>query len=86
MRQFIAAAPLLIEQLRRAVAARNREEAQQASHAGKGTARSVMATELAELFASVERHVTEEQWSAAESQVAEAGAALARARDFVAAL
>ncbi len=86
MLQFIDATPLLIEQIRLAVASRNREEAQQASHAAKGTARSVMATELAELFASVERHVTDKEWSAAESQVAEANAALERARDFVATL
>gem|GEM_PF-2646234 len=86
MRQFIDATPALLDKLRQAVANRNREEAQQASHAAKGTARSVMATELAELFAAVERHVSDEEWSAAESQVAEADAALERARDFVAAL
>jgi HPt (histidine-containing phosphotransfer) domain-containing protein len=86
MRQFIDATPLLIEQLRRAVAGRNRAEAQQASHAAKGTARSVMAMELAELFAAVERSVNDEEWPAAETHVAETEAALERARDFVAKL
>jgi len=84
MRQFVDSTPPLIDRIRQAVAARDRHEAQRTGHTAKGAARSVMALELAELFAAVERSATDEDWPTAEAQLAELVPALQRARDFVA--
>ncbi|HEX9463909.1 MAG TPA: response regulator [Alphaproteobacteria bacterium] len=84
MRQFVDTTPPLIERIRRAVAERNRDEAQRTGHTAKGAARSVMASELADLFAAVERSAGAEDWPAAEAHLAEIGPALDRARSFVA--
>jgi two-component system sensor histidine kinase/response regulator len=84
MRQFVEATPPLIEHIRQAVAARDRPEAQRTGHTAKGAARSVMAAELAELFAAVERSVNDEDWPAAEARLADLTPALERAREFVA--
>ena len=84
MRQFVEATPPLIAQIRQAIVARDRHEAQRIGHAAKGAARSVMAAELAELFAAVEQCVDHEDWSSAEARAAELAPALQRARDFVA--
>jgi signal transduction histidine kinase/DNA-binding response OmpR family regulator/HAMP domain-containing protein len=84
MRQFVDATPPLIDRIRQAVVARDRQEAQRTGHTAKGAARSVMAVELAELFAAVERSATDEDWPAAEARLADLVPALQRARDFVA--
>ncbi len=84
MRQFLDTTPPLIEQIRRAVTARSRADAQRAGHTAKGAARSVMAVELAEIFAAIERSAADEDWPSAEGRLAELDPALARARDFVA--
>ncbi|HTP83546.1 MAG TPA: Hpt domain-containing protein, partial [Alphaproteobacteria bacterium] len=84
MRQFVDSTPPLIDRIRQAVAARDRQEAQRTGHTAKGAARSVMAVELAELFAAVERSATDEDWPTAEARIADLMPALQRARDFVA--
>ena len=84
MRQFVQTTPPLVEKIRVAVAARDRDEAQRTGHTAKGAARSVMAAELAELFAAVERSAGAGDWPAAEAHLAEIGPALDRARSFVA--
>ena len=83
MQQFVDTTPPLIDRLRQAVADRNHDEAQRTGHTAKGAARSVMASELAEIFAAVERSARSEDWPAAEAHLAEIGPALERARAFV---
>jgi signal transduction histidine kinase/DNA-binding response OmpR family regulator/HAMP domain-containing protein len=83
MRQFVETTPALIDEIRRAVAARSREDAKRTGHTAKGAARSVMAVELAELFAAVERCAVDEDWPTAEAHLAEIETALSRAQEFV---
>jgi len=62
LRQFVAEHPAMIDDLARAVSERRRRDAAKLVHAVKGVARTIMANELAGLFADVEAAIKRDDW------------------------
>lgn len=84
LHQFIRSTKPIVTDIGKAIAARDRERGRRSIHTAKGAARTIMALELAQLFADLEQCIMSEDWVGAQAGYAAIGPAWTRAEEFVA--